>query len=87
MWPPRRPHKFKPPPSDHTEKQAFSPHVADIIPLASELTIRLSSLESEIQDIPDPSKAAKKFEEIQAKTDEFVIEFQRLKDAKHSNSR
>ena len=69
-------------PPAQAEAPAVLPQLADVIPLASELTIRLSLLESEMKDIPDVSTAAMKYEEIQAKIDGLAEEAQQLKDTK-----
>ena len=57
------------------------PKLGDIIPLATELTIRLVNLESIMKDWLDASTVENKYDEIQTKIDDIDQQFKRLKDS------
>ncbi len=58
------------------------PDLADIVPLAAELTGRLATLENRIKDGPDISKIEKKYDGIEANLKDPAGQLQRLKDSK-----
>ena len=61
---------------------AAAPDLADIVPLATELTGRLATLENRIKDGPDISVVEKKYDEIEANLKDYAGQLQRLKDSK-----
>ena len=69
-------------PGNSVETLADLPQLGDIIPLAAEMTVRVSILEKKMRDGLDPSTVAKKYDGIQKKMDDLAEEFQRLKESK-----
>lgn len=66
-------------PASPAEAPPVLPRLADIIPLATELTVRLATLESKMKDQPDLPSFEKRYAEIRAKLDDFAAQFQQLK--------
>ena len=58
------------------------PNLADIVPLAVELTGRLASLEKKVKDVPDISEVEKQFAGIEANLKRPADQLQRVKESK-----
>jgi small-conductance mechanosensitive channel len=66
-------------PAINAETPDALPQLAEIIPLAAELTVRLSSLESKIADSPDLSSVEREYVDIQKRLEKHFGLFQRVK--------
>ena len=60
-----------------------APELADVVPLATELTVRLATLEREMKDGLDVSAVEKAYAELRAKLKDYTGQFQRMKDSKN----
>ena len=69
-------------PAVKQELPATAPDLANIVPLAAKLTVRLADLENKIKAEPDISTFEKKYDGIEADLDDFDGQLERLKDSK-----
>ena len=68
-------------PATHAEAPADVPKLADIVPFAAELEVRLVNLEKKMKDLMDFSAVQKKYEVIEAKTEGVAAQFEQLKNS------
>ncbi len=59
-----------------------TPELADIVPLAAELTVRLATLDSKMKVGLDITSVERTYEEIRTKIEDYAGQLQRLKDSK-----
>ncbi len=69
-------------PAVKQELPATAPDLANIVPLAAKLTVRLADLENKIKAEPDISTFEKKYAGIEADIDDFDGQLERLKGTK-----
>jgi small-conductance mechanosensitive channel len=61
------------------ETPTEAPELADVVPLAAELTVRLASLERELGEVPDVATFEKNYEAVQTDLEKSVLQLQGLK--------
>jgi small-conductance mechanosensitive channel len=64
------------------EKAEETPELADIVPLAAELTVRLAALESKLKELPDVATLEKNYDGIQRDLAKSIVQFEQLKESK-----
>jgi small-conductance mechanosensitive channel len=71
------------PASAGKEKKAEeTPELADIVPLAAELTVRLAALESKLKELPNVAALEKNYDGAQEGLTKSIVQFEQLKGSK-----